>query len=186
MVALSLKGCDSDGDSEPICDATPCFASRCGTSGDSRPTVVGIVRFASHDSVLLRSTLTISGDLSSSTLGPTIQNYIGLPRTSDTVPPNCKELGNQRWSFVTAVPPFSMTYPESYRRQTETLTDTVASLSVASSDQVSPSVWEFWNQALAPTPLLTKSEYQKALTFLGQETGLPYSLLRTLGHFPTT
>ena len=33
------------------CDSTPFFASRCGISGDSRPAILGIVRFAIRDSV---------------------------------------------------------------------------------------------------------------------------------------
>ena len=37
-----------------FCDSTPFFASRCGISGDSRPAIPGIVRFAIRDSVPLR------------------------------------------------------------------------------------------------------------------------------------
>ena len=37
------------------CDSAPFFASRCGISGDSRPAILGIVRFAIRDSVPLRS-----------------------------------------------------------------------------------------------------------------------------------
>ena len=53
----ALIGCDSDGDSESIFhDSTSlrfgsCFASRCGISGDSRPTILGTARFAIRDSV---------------------------------------------------------------------------------------------------------------------------------------
>ena len=35
------------------CDSTQFFASRCGFSGDSRPAILGIVRFAIRDSVPL-------------------------------------------------------------------------------------------------------------------------------------
>ena len=35
------------------CDSTHLFASRCGISGDSRPEILGIVRFAIRDSVPL-------------------------------------------------------------------------------------------------------------------------------------
>ena len=37
------------------CDSSHFFASRCGISGDSRPAILRIVRFAIRDSVLLRS-----------------------------------------------------------------------------------------------------------------------------------
>ena len=37
------------------CDSTHVFASRCGISGDSRPAILGIVRFAIRDSVPLSS-----------------------------------------------------------------------------------------------------------------------------------
>ena len=37
------------------CDSTQFFACCCGMSGDSRPAILGIVRFAIRDSVLLRS-----------------------------------------------------------------------------------------------------------------------------------
>ena len=37
------------------CDSTHLFDSRCEISGDSRPAILGIVRFAIRDSVLLRS-----------------------------------------------------------------------------------------------------------------------------------
>ena len=37
------------------CDATHFLASRCRISGDSRPAILGIVRFAIRDSVPLRS-----------------------------------------------------------------------------------------------------------------------------------
>ena len=39
------------------CDSTLVFASRCGISGDSRPAILGIVRFVIHDSVPLSSEL---------------------------------------------------------------------------------------------------------------------------------
>ena len=57
-----LMGCDSDGDSKSTfrdytllyCDSTHVFAaSHCGISGDSRPAVLGIVRFAIRASVPL-------------------------------------------------------------------------------------------------------------------------------------
>ena len=58
---VALIECDSDGDSAPIfCDSTllrfdsMIFASHCGNSGDSRPAILGIVRFAIRDSVSLR------------------------------------------------------------------------------------------------------------------------------------
>ena len=57
----ALIGCDSDGDSESIsaillcCDSAPFFASRCGISGDSRPAILGIWRFA----ILLSSLYTL-------------------------------------------------------------------------------------------------------------------------------
>ena len=35
------------------CDSTPFFASGCGILGDSRPAILGIVRFAIRDSVPL-------------------------------------------------------------------------------------------------------------------------------------
>ena len=61
-VALSIdRGCDSDGDSELIFRDTVLlrfdsfFDSRCGISGDSRPAILGIVRFATCDSVQLSS-----------------------------------------------------------------------------------------------------------------------------------
>ena len=37
------------------CDSTHVFASRCGIAGDSKPAILGIVRFAIRDSVLLSS-----------------------------------------------------------------------------------------------------------------------------------
>ena len=37
------------------CDSAHFFASRCGNSGDSKPAIPGIVRFAIRDSVPLRS-----------------------------------------------------------------------------------------------------------------------------------
>ena len=53
----TLIGCDSDGDSILFyCDLT-FFAFLCGISGDSRPAILGIVRFAIGDSVPLSSTL---------------------------------------------------------------------------------------------------------------------------------
>ena len=54
-------GCYSDGDSELIfCDSTLLlfafiFASRCGISGDSRPAILGLVRFMIRDSMPLSS-----------------------------------------------------------------------------------------------------------------------------------
>ena len=36
------------------CDSTHFFASRCRIAGDSRPAILGIVRFAIRDSVPLR------------------------------------------------------------------------------------------------------------------------------------
>ena len=39
------------------CDSTRFFASRCGISGDSGPAILGIVRFATRDSVPLSSDL---------------------------------------------------------------------------------------------------------------------------------
>ena len=37
------------------CDSTHFLASRCGIAGDPRPAILGIVRFAIRDSVLLRA-----------------------------------------------------------------------------------------------------------------------------------
>ena len=41
------------------CDSAHFFASRCGNSGDSKPAIPGIVRFAIRDSVPLRSSQTL-------------------------------------------------------------------------------------------------------------------------------
>ena len=63
----ALTGCDSDGDSESIFRNSTLlrfdsfFASRCRMSGDSRPAIPGIVRFAIHDSVPLRSGSSLFG-----------------------------------------------------------------------------------------------------------------------------
>ena len=52
------------------CDSTHFFASRCGISGDSRPAIPGIVRFAIRDSVPLRC------GASAKTRSPKIQNML--------------------------------------------------------------------------------------------------------------
>ena len=54
-------GCDTDGDSESIFSDSVLlrfdsfFASRCESSGDSRPVILGIMRFVIRDSVPLSS-----------------------------------------------------------------------------------------------------------------------------------
>ena len=51
------------------CDSTRFFASRCGISGDSRPAILGIVRFTICDSVLLSAKVITFSYLFSSGIG---------------------------------------------------------------------------------------------------------------------